>query len=213
MRADAVLLKLCVVFVAFLAPKTFGQESVNPNTPSRPAVEGDLHGPKIGIVNISKVFDGYKKTQDLDRDLRATIEQKQQVAEEKRNEITKLRDSITLLEIGTEERKKKEEDLQRKQVEFQSFMKVTSDSQMGRRKEATEKLYAEIVKVIADYCRDQKLDLVVKVDDTPLTSESIDELLFKIKQRNIIYFSPKLDITDAVLNRLNKGYAKEVIEK
>jgi Skp family chaperone for outer membrane proteins len=169
--------------------------------------------PRIATINIAKVFANYKKTQDLDRDLRATRDQKQQVADEKRNEITKLRDSIALLEIGTEPRKKQEEEFQRKQVEFQTFQKVTADSLLSTRKEATEKLYAEIIKAIGDYSREQKLDLIVKVDDAPLTSATIDELLFKINQRNIVYSSPQLDITDAVLNRLNKGYAKEVIEK
>lgn len=179
------------------------------------AAEADkgLSAPRIATVNIVKVFAGYKKTQDLDRDLRATREQKQQVADEKRSEITKLRESIALLEIGTEERKKKGDDLQMKQVEFQSFQKITADSLVSTRKEATEKLYAEISKAIADYSREQGLDLIVKVDDSPLTSESIDELLFKINQRGIVYSSPRLDITDAVLNRLNKGYSKEVIEK
>ena len=46
-----------------------------------------------------------------------------------------------------------------------------------------------------------------------LTSETIDELLFKINQRSVIYASARVDITDAVLNRLNQGYSKEVIEK
>jgi len=169
--------------------------------------------PRIATINIAKVFANYKKTQDLDRDLRATRDQKQQVADDKRNEIARLRESIALLEIGTEDRKKKEEDLQRKQVEFQTFQKVTADSLVSMRKEATEKLYAEIIKAITEYGRGEKLDLIVKVDDTPLTSESIDELLFKINQRQIVYFSPQMDITDAVLNRLNKGYSKEVIEK
>ena len=175
--------------------------------------EKGFSAPRIATVNIAKVFASYKKTQDLDRDLRATRDQKQQVADEKRNEITKLRESIALLEIGTEERKKKEDDFQRKQVEFQSFQKITADSLVSTRREATEKLYAEIVKAIADYSRAQGLDLVVKVDDNPVTSAGIDELLFKINQRGIVYSSPRLDITDAVLERLNKGYSKEVIEK
>ena len=61
--------------------------------------------------------------------------------------------------------------------------------------------------------QEQNFDLIAKMEDTSLASETIDELLFKINQRNVIYAAPKLDITDAVLNRLNQGYSKEVIEK
>jgi len=173
----------------------------------------DQAAPRIAAINVAKVFANYKKTQDLDRDLRASREQKQQVADEKRNEVTKLRESIALLEIGTEERKKKEEELWKKEVDLEAFRKVTERGLAERHRDTTEKLYGEIVKAIEDYCREQKLDLVVKVDDTPLTSQTVDELLFKINQRKFLYCSPKLDITDAVLNRLNKGYSKEVIEK
>jgi Skp family chaperone for outer membrane proteins len=170
-------------------------------------------GPKIGVVNIAKVFANYKKTQDLERDLRATRDQKQQVADEKRNEIVKVRDSIALLEIGTDERKKLEEEFQKKQVEFQTFQRVTTESLSGKRRDVTEKLYSEIVKAIADLGKEQNFDVIIKVEDTSLSSETLDELLFKINQRNVVYAAPKLDITDAVLNRLNKGYSKEVIEK
>ncbi len=169
--------------------------------------------PKIGVVNVAKVFSNYRKTQELERDLKATRDQKQQVADEKRNELNKLRESIALLELGTDERKKQEEDFQKKQVEFQSFQKVTADALVNKRREATEKLYAEIAKAIGDHGREQNFDLIVKLDDAPITSDSVDELIFKINQRNVIYVSPKLDITDTVLNRLNKAYSKDVIEK
>jgi Skp family chaperone for outer membrane proteins len=192
-----------VFIVALAATAARGAE---PEREARPAL-------KIGVVNVPKVFANYKKTQDMDRELRNTREQKQQVADEKRNEITKLRDSIALLEIGTDERKKLEDDLQKKQVEFQSFQKITADTLVNKRRDLTEKLYAEITRCIADHAKEQGLDAVLKMDDTPLTSETVDELIFKINQKHVLYASPRVDITDAVLTRLNKGYSKEVIEK
>jgi len=169
--------------------------------------------PKIGVVNITKVFDSYKKKRVLEEDLRMTREQKTRVIRERDKEIKRLADEVRMLELGSEERKKREAELEKKQVELQSFTQVTTANLATQKREITEKLYTEIADAVTDYGRQNGFDLIIKWENVEIKSASLDELLYKINQRTVLFAAGSVDITDAIVKTVNSRYSKEIIEK
>jgi len=144
-------------------------------------------GPKIGVVNITKVYDSYKKKHMLEEDLRATREQKSRVIREKENEIKRLVEEIKLLELGSEVRKKKEGELERKQVDLRSFTQVAVGNMTAQTREIMEKLYGEVAKAVRDYGRKNGFDLIIKWENVDIKSKTMDQLLYKINQRTVLF--------------------------
>jgi len=170
-------------------------------------------GVTIGVVNITKVFEGYKKKQDLEKELRNTREQKMRTLREKNDQVARLRDEIRMLELGSEERKRKEEELERKQLDLKNFGQVTAGNLVEQKLDITQTLYEEISKVIDAYGKEKGFDLIVKYEQVPIESKSLDELLYKINQKMVMFASERIDITDEILDIINEAYSKEIVEK
>ncbi|NOZ21587.1 MAG: OmpH family outer membrane protein [Planctomycetes bacterium] len=174
---------------------------------------GKDRAPKIGVVNVTKVYDNYKKKRDMENDLRAQREQKSRVIHEKEKEIKRLTDEIKLLELGSDARKKREADLEKRQVDLQSFTRVTVGNMATRTREIMQRLYTEVVEAVQKYGRQNGFDLIIKWENVEVESKTMDELLYKINQRTVLFASDHVDITDEVISALNAGYSKEIIEK
>ena len=169
--------------------------------------------PKIGVINITKVFDNYKKKRVLEEDLRAIREQKSRVLREKENEIKRLADEIRMLELGSEARKKRETEFEKKQVELRSFTEVSAGNLTTQKRDVTEKLYSDIADAVSEYGRKHGFDLIIKWEDVEMRSETMEELLYKINQKTVLFASEKIDITQELIHILNAGYSKEIVEK
>lgn len=170
-------------------------------------------GLKIGVVNVNKVFDNYKKKRVLEEDLRMAREQKSRVLREKDKEIKRLTEEIKMLELGSEARKKRESELEKKQVEFRSFTEVTASGLSDRKREITEALYLDIAAVVEEFGRSNGFDLIMKWESVDIKSETLDELLYKINQKTVLFAADTVDITQQVIDRMNEKYAKEIVEK
>ena len=181
--------------------------------PACRSVWGKDATPKIGVVNVTKVYDNYKKKRDLEDDLRAQREQKSRIIREKEKEIKRLSDEIKMLELGSEARKKRESELEKKQVGLQSFAQVTVGNMATQTRETMEQLYSEVARAVREYGRKNGFDLILKWENVEIRSKTMDELLYKINQRTVLFTADHIDITDAVISMLNTGYSKEIIEK
>ncbi|MEW6358895.1 MAG: OmpH family outer membrane protein [Planctomycetota bacterium] len=181
--------------------------------PGRRTAWGEDRPLKIGVVNITKLYDSYKKKREMEDDLRAQREQKTRVVREKENEIKRLAEEIKVLELGSEARKKREAELEKRQVELQSFTQVSVGAMTTQTREIMEKLYAEVVEAVQEYGRKHGFDLIIKWENVEVSSKTMDELLYKINQRTVLFTSEHIDLTDELISALNTGYSKEIIEK
>jgi len=137
----------------------------------------------FGYVDFEKVFNEYHKTKAEDARLKAELEKKKKEFDAKRDEINKLRDSMELL--GEDARKEKENNLREKIGELSALRKDTEERLLEERNKKWLEIYNEIKEVVAEYGKKQKYTFVF--DDKAL-----------------IYKLDKYDITDKVVEILNK---------
>ncbi len=164
---------------------------------------------KIGVVDISGVFNGYEKRKDHDQKLKdMEINYKSEI-EKQRKEMINLNEETQLLDLGSESIKKNIEILERKRAELDGFVKFADRQLMKRYKEFFELIYDDVVKEVDVIGKEGNYSLIIKKEEPELKSSQISDLQYKIGIRTVLYHSNVVDITSNVIERLNARYQKE----
>ncbi len=190
---------MCLVFVLLA---NFATIHVNP-------ANAWAEGIKIGVVDISRVFEAYKKRIDLDQQLKEQETKFQDEINQKRKEMIDLDEETQLLDLGSESRSKNEELLERKSVELEGYAKFAERQLLKKYKGFFENTYDEVVKKVEEVGKQENFDIIIKKEDPGLESGQISDLQFKIGIRTVLYHSNSVDITSNVIENLNTTYSEE----
>lgn len=163
---------------------------------------------KVGVVNLNKVFDQYDKRKELENDFRDIRNRSEEVLKAKQDEAMALRDEIQLLDPGSAARKKKEEDMEKLLLYLQIEDEVARKNLTKAEKEFYEELFQDINAVVEEVGKKEGFDLILKKEDIDTKSADLVELRLKIGIGTVLYFSNALDVTDKVVESLNRRYKK-----
>ncbi len=164
---------------------------------------------KIGIVDISSVFEKYQKRIDLDQELKEQEKEFQDEVNKKRKEIIDLDEETQLLDLGSESRSSNENLLERKNVELEGYAKFAERQLLKKYKDFFENIYQEVVQKVEEIGKQESFDLIIKKEESDVKSGEISDLQFKIGIRTVLYHSDSVDITLDVIDALNSSYSKE----
>ena len=160
-------------------------------------------GIKVGVVNLGEIFDKYYKKKELDANLRSESEKKREVLEAKGKEVARLQEELALFDLGTDAGKRTEQKLFQTKVERETYRKMAQEEWVRKQRDFTVRLYEEIQARIADYARREKIDLVLKAEDSEIRAGTLEMVQLEIKLRTVLFRSPDLDITSDVITYLN----------
>ncbi len=168
--------------------------------------QGNTRNLRIAVVNLAEIFERYYKKAELDASLRAERSKKLEVIQEKAKELDKLKEEVQLFDLGTDARKRTEERLFQKRVEFEVYKKMSQSEFANVQRQYTTTLLEEIRGKIADYAAKNGIDLVLKQEDAELNRGTIEMIQLEIKTRQVLYASHALDITEDILKDMNAGH-------
>lgn len=146
---------------------------------------GDLFAKeyKIGYVDIGKVFDMYKKTKDSEKMLADKAKAKEDERKVMIDEMRKLKDEQALL--SEKAKAEKQTVLEEKARKLQEFDRKTQDELMKERNDLLGGILKDIEGVIAVYAKEQGYDIIMN-------------------SRTLLYGKQDFDMTEEILNRVNK---------
>ncbi len=200
MKTTFVRIPFIIFFITFLISFT-----ILKMIPANAVAEGI----KIGVVDISGVFEKYEQRKDRDQELKDLEKKFQNEINEKRKEMINLDEETQLLDLGSESRRKNEELLERKSVELEGYAKYAERRLLRRYKELFETVYDAVVKEVEAIGIKGGFDLIIKKEEPELKSGQISDLQFKIGIRTVLYHSKAVDVTSKVIESLNANYLKE----
>jgi outer membrane protein len=147
---------------------------------------------KIGFIDSEKIFAKYKGTQDAQKKFDDIQTKWKEDAEKKQKELLTLKDELENQSLLLSDEKKKEKAalIEKKYAEYQEFV----NSIWGANGTAYRK-NSEMTKPIM-----AKINIILKKigDDEKYT------LIFDAAQGSIVYSEPGHDLTDRVIEELNK---------
>ena len=146
---------------------------------------------KIGYIDMQKVFQGYKKTGDLEANLKKSQTEQRQNLEKLKEEIEKLRNELKEGELILTESAKEEKqvEIDQKARELDNLARDITEKLEGRREEYTDEIVKDIYAMTRSMAEREGYRLV-------------------FHKEALIYATPEpeFDLTEKVLSELNEKY-------
>jgi len=141
---------------------------------------------KVGYVDLAKVFDSYRRTEESDQVLQQKSKQKQAELEGRVEELKKLRQSLELLNDQAREAKARE--IEEKSDELKRLKSRSERELLRERNEMAKTILQEIGQTVTEYAKTNRFSVV-------------------LNQQVLLYGEEAYDVTDEVLKLLNDRHA------
>ncbi len=187
-------IKVIILALFFAAPIAFSNNR---------ACEASL---KVGVVDISRVFEDYVKRKAFDKDLKNLEKRYEALIDEKRKVIIKYGEEIALLDMGSASRGKKEESAEKLTIDLEVFAKFAEQNLLKKYKECFETIYLDVTKEVERFGKENSFDVILKNEEPELKSKEISDLQFKIGIKTVLYYSKSVDITNQITKNVNEKY-------
>jgi outer membrane protein len=149
-------------------------------------------GPKIAVVDVNKILNESTAGKEAKKRIEARYEELKKKVEDKQEEARKAKEEIDKQKIllGKEKLKEKEDALNGKIAELRQLTQEAEKEMQTRQGEQTR----EVLKIV-----EAQMEKIV-------AAEKIDLVLDRT-QGGVVHFNPAMDITDKVLEMVNKEKA------
>lgn len=158
--------------------------------------------PKIGVVNMVKVFGEYKKTKEYEKLLENDKKKEELKIQDIEKEIKVLVDEIEALDKYSELRREKSEHLAVLSSQREYRAKNWNNWIKNKVNKHTVTLYNEIRDVIYKYGKDHGYTCIFKADPK-LELEPEESASEKINIRSVLYHDQAIDLTEEIIEFLN----------
>ncbi|MFQ5511401.1 MAG: OmpH family outer membrane protein [Candidatus Krumholzibacteriia bacterium] len=147
---------------------------------------------KIGYIDSQRIFAEFKETQDVERLYKKEVDAWKAQAQVMEQEIVKIQDELRAqaLMLSEEKQREKKLALDKKLADYQRFMADVfgeNGTAAKRNQELTQPIVNKINQILERMSEEQGYTLV-----------------FDISNANIVYANKDFDLTDMVLQELNK---------
>ena len=173
---------------------------------------------RIAVVDLSVLFRDYKESKvmkqalsGLEKDYKKQVERLQRRVAQKRSELGEFA-------AGTAKHMAKREELLERQKELRALQMSVGAKHNAESVKSVKSVYDAIDAGVKAYAKEQHIDLVLKqqsmIDfDQHLNQMTTAGLIMGISRRSVMFHGTSIDITGAVLRRLDAAYEKRLAEK
>ena len=159
------------------------------------------------VVNVQAVFDALKEKTTIEAELQQRGEKLQAEQQDRQKQIQQMRSELDLLTPGTENFRKKQEELERTAIELQAWVQYENQKLQRERGIQIEGIYNKTLKAVADVAKANGYQLVLFSEGPPdLRWENAQQLSALVQLRKVLYYDPALDITELVTQKMNNDY-------
>ena len=178
-------------------------------TPASDAAAPAARALKIGYVDLSRVWNEYRRRGDFDNDFKALRLDLANQDRTRTDEIARYNAQIEKLAMGTPERLELEEKAKTAVKEAEEFRRNATEQLNQKFISMLNRLFAEVIKEVEALAKEGNYDLIIK-DQTPDPNvNNRTDAVLQLGQRVVLYAKPEYDLTGAVIKRLNDKYAAE----
>lgn len=172
---------------------------------TQPATAAPAAPVKIGLVDMARVFKEYNKFEDMRASLKAEMEVALAEAKAIAAQAEKVKEELKLLKPGSAEYIKRESDLAQLSSDFETKRKLANVQYQRKEAEIFQDIYVDSVGVIKLYAEHFKFSMVMRFNSAEI-DKSDPKTLANGLNKLVIYHRPQDDITDAVIDYLNRKY-------
>lgn len=170
--------------------------------------EGDS-GPRIGVVKIAQVFEGYRMTRDLEDRFDARRRAIGDEAESRRKAMDNRRAALEAFDPASRDYAERREELRRSAFEYKVWLEMEEQRLKEEHMAWLRMIYEDVCGAVAEAAQARGIDLVLTCDDLSEDVPDSVALRQEILLKKVLYFSERIDLTESVLRRLNESYEEK----
>src|SRR5688572_14710874 len=175
-----------------------------------PTAFGQSDGVRVAVANTGRIFSEMQETKELQENLKAEGARLKAMEDERRKELQKLQEERNQLKADTPQWEELNTKLMDAVLEFQLWGQKTKLKAERDQKRQLKQLFDHIESAVAEVAKRDGYDLVI-AEQRPELPENLDQVNFDtlratINSRNVLYASPKSDISDAVIALLDSKH-------
>lgn len=163
---------------------------------------------RVAVVNVPIVSERYQKTGDLEAQFKQKEDKFKEERDALRGRIERLGRSLQEeLKPGTETFNERRKQLALLQTELEFFVESEGQKTEAAFAQSLRAIYDDIHRAVREVAEERGIDMVLATDQLPNEpSVSAAQTRQQIMLQKVLYWSPRLDLTDEVTARLNANY-------
>lgn len=165
----------------------------------------------VGVIDVEKVFNSLQEKVQIEADL--TTRQQNLVTErnDREKELKSLKNELDLLSPANSGFKKKQDELEKKVFDLQSWMQWQNASLVRENRLQITQLYSKIVAAAGKIAKENGYDLVLfKETSTDFSNVDPKELSAALRSRKVLWSAADLDVTDQLVTTMNNEFKNSV---
>ena len=166
---------------------------------------------KIATANVMKVFNEIQETKDLKSKMENDQKNLQATDLQKKTQLKDLQSARDALKPEAPDYDKANQALMQAAVDYEVWQRIQGANIQRQQKEQMLKIFNKITTAVAQVATQKGLDLVVaeqrpEVPDN-LDQINVDQVRLLINQRNVLYSTPNVDISNEVITAMDAALA------
>ena len=182
----------CVVTILLFAPAALAQSAPG--------------GTRIAVVNLARIFEEFDMVKDLEAKFDESRREVGAEADARRQAISIKRQELEAFPEDSSDYAARNKDLTRMEFEYKLWLATEEQTLKDRHKRWLEDIYTRTRKAVEQLAAERKIDLVITIDEGPLEAPDSITMRQEIMLRKVLFATPSVNLTDDLLERLNREY-------
>ena len=163
---------------------------------------------RVAVVNVPAASEQYLRTADLEAHFDSLRRQYNEQREALQSRLERMARSLQEeLKPGTDEYRERTKQLTLLEAELKWFVETEGQKVERGLAMSLRNIFDDIQSAIREIAQEQRIDVVLAYDKAPEeTPESATQVRQYILLQKVLFWSPRVDLTDDVIARLNAKY-------
>ena len=161
---------------------------------------------RVAVCDVQLILRECKAYKQVDAEFFAKAQSFAAEDKKRLEKIRQLREILQNLNPNSRQYEEKLAELDRLTIERAVQAKLQEKAARRRSRRQTEKIFQQILTVVAEIAKKRGYDIVISRESVEISSSSAAELFDKIALRKCLYYTPEVDLTNEVLQKVNLLY-------
>ncbi len=159
----------------------------------------------VAVLDVKRVFD---ENSNFDAQMDAIKAEADQLKAEIQNQQTEIQNdaqAVLQYEVGTDERNRKETELEQRQAALRTRARQLEIDLLTREAKIYYQTYQQMKQVVGSLAQEHGISLVLRFDSSPINPENRGEVIKGVNRT--VVFHDHLDLTDLVVEKMGVSTA------
>lgn len=163
---------------------------------------------RSATVDIVKIFNDFQQTKDLNDELSKRGDGLKKEIGDKRKILENKRTELEAFKQDSPDYNKRFQELMKQDIEFTTWGQYMQAQVEAEHRVWLKRTYQQIIDAVKQISKERGIDVVMYSDAPAIEGENLEAMRDNIRRRKIIWSDTQMDITEPVLQRLNRDYDK-----